>query len=99
MWSPEWTLRQQSGGRFQKPGDGVDGRRGDRLVEHRGWQDARQASGEQRLAGAGRTDEQQVVPSCRCDLERPPRAALASDVGEVERNGSGPRRGPVLHGR
>ena len=86
----ERTLRQQAGGRFEQPGDRMNGRRGDRFVERRSRQDAGQSPGEQGLAGAGRPDEQQVVaPGCR-DLDCPPCAALAADVDEVERVASGP---------
>ena len=51
------------------------------LVEH--GQDAGQARGQQRLAGAGRPDHQQVVPAGRGNLQRPPGAGLAADVLHV----------------
>ncbi len=46
-------------------------------------QDAGQAAREHRLAGAGRSDEQQVMRAGRGDLERASRVRLAAHVGEV----------------
>ena len=48
-------------------------------------QDGRQTRGEHRLAGAGRTDHQQVMTAGGRDLERALGAFLALDVGEIER--------------
>ncbi len=46
-------------------------------------QQARRGSSQQRLAGAGRADEQQVVTSCQRHLQRPARVFLTADVREV----------------
>src|SRR4029078_7278179 len=58
------------------------------LLEWR--QDPRQAASEHRLADARWTAEQQGVTSGGAELERPPRALLATDVSEVERRMSRP---------
>ena len=46
-------------------------------------QQARQARGEQRLAAAGRPDQQQVVPAGGGDLQRAARVRLSAHVGQV----------------
>ena len=98
MRGSKGALGQEAGCRFEQPGDGVDGRRSHRFLERRRREDTGQAAGQQGLAGAGRTDEQQVVaPGCS-NLERPPRAALASDVDEVERGACWRRCGSFRRG-
>ena len=87
----EGTVFEQPGGRFEQPGNGMDGRRGDRLLEARRRQDAWYAAGKQRLAGARWSDQQQVVSSGGRNLDRPPGAVLAAHVDEVERRGGPPR--------
>ena len=69
------------------PGDRVDHRRLERLVEGERRQDAGQAAREHRLARAGRADEEQVVAARGGDLERAPRHLLPAHVGEVARAG------------
>ena len=64
-------------------GDRVDGRRFQGFVERRRGQDARQALGHHRLPGAGRPDEQIVMPARRGNLERPLGQQLAVDVEEI----------------
>ena len=63
----------------------------ERLVEGERRQDSRHAPGHHRFAGAGRTDEQQVVTAGRGDFERAPREQLSADVGEIG-DCRGPRR-------
>ena len=67
----------------EQPGDGVDARHLERLVRLERRQEPRQAAGEHRLARARRAGEQQVVAAGGRELERPPGALLAADVGEV----------------
>src|SRR5438874_1782710 len=55
----------------------------ERLVQLERRQNARQAPGEHRLAGAGRPAHQDVVPAGRGDLERTPCLLLAVDLAEV----------------
>ena len=69
----------------ERPGRAVDARRFERGVELERRQDSRQPPREQRLAAAGRPDQQQVVRARGGDLERALRALLAVHVGEVER--------------
>ncbi len=52
-------------------------------------QDARQARREHGLAGAGRADEQQIVPPGRSDLERATRMRLADDIDKIRRSRQG----------
>ena len=53
-------------------------------------QQAGETTREHRLAGAGRSGEQQVVPARRGDLEGSTRAFLAADVGQVGNAGKHP---------
>ena len=81
----------------EQPGDGVHHGRLQRLVEGERGQDAAEPLGQHRLARAGRTDEQQVVPARCRDLQRPPRHLLAAHVAEVGR-GCGCARGGAWNG-
>src|SRR5690349_22679741 len=67
----------------QEPRDRVDARDLERLLAGERRQDPGQAAREHRLAGARRPTEQQVVPTRRGQLQRPPRPFLAMDVGKV----------------
>ena len=89
------ALGDQPRARRQQADDRVDRRDVERLVERQRRQDARHASRHHRLAGARRSDEQQVVTAGRGDLERAPREQLAADVGEIraERGGAGRQGG------
>ena len=71
------------GDRRKRPRERMQHRAFERLgvVERR--QQSRQALRQHALAGAGRPDEQQAVPSRRRDLERALRRGLAAHVGEV----------------
>ena len=64
-------------------GDRGDHRHFQGLGGLEGRQDAGEAGGEQRLAGAGRTAHQQIVASGGANLERPLGDLLALDLGEV----------------
>ena len=59
----------------------------DRLGAAEGRQDRRQAPSRERLAGAGRPDDEQAVAARRGDLQRVPQVRLAAQVGEVRANG------------
>jgi hypothetical protein len=54
-----------------------------RLLRFQGWQDARQARRQHRLARAGRPDHQEIVAARRRHLEHALGALLALDLGEV----------------
>ena len=58
----------------------------ERLVEGQRRQDARHAPRHHRLAGAGRTDEQQVVAAGRGDFERAARQQLSAHVRQIRRS-------------
>ena len=83
------TVPQQAGAGAEQSGDRVDRRRFESLRERQWRQNPGNPSCHHRLAGAGRTDEQQVVAAGGGHLERAPREQLAADVGEIERVGSG----------
>ena len=69
----------------QQPGHRVQLRRLERLARAsaRGRIDGRRRASIV-LPGAGRADQQQVVPARRRDLQRPPRLVLPANVGEVD---------------
>ncbi len=64
------------------------------FVVHRRQQSG-QALRQHRLAGAGRADQQQAVPSGRGDLQCTLRAGLSFHVAQVGRNGRGALRQPL----
>ncbi len=61
----------------------VDARHLDGLLQAQRGQDPGHPAGEHRLAAAGRPDHEHRVAARRGDLQRPPRGALAADLGEV----------------
>ena len=61
----------------------MDARHIERLVELEIGQNSRQSTREQRLAGTGRADQQQIVASGCGHLERTPSVLLAVNVGQV----------------
>ena len=65
------------------PGDGVNFRRLHSFFPGQGRQDAGQAAGQHGFAGAGRTDEQDVVSARSRDDHRPAGQRLAADVSEI----------------
>ena len=65
------------------PGDGINFRRLHGFFPGQGRQDAGQAAGQHGFAGAGRTDEQDVVSARRRDDHRPAGQRLAADVSEI----------------
>ena len=83
MRRAERPLRQQPRAGRQQPGDGVDRRRLERLVERQRREDRRHSPRHHGLAGARRADHQHVVAAGGGNLERPPRQRLPMDVGEV----------------
>ncbi len=83
VWRTERRSDQQPASGQGDPGRRVHHRGLERQVGREVGQQARQTSGEHRLAGARRTDEQQVVAAGRGDLERQPGQRLPLDVGEV----------------
>ena len=58
-------------------------RRFERLFLGHGWKDPGQARREHRLAGAGRSEHQEVVVARRGQLQRAPRRELAAHVAQV----------------
>ena len=82
--------RDQPVGRQRRPAAECTRVASSAAVVVEGGQQAGQAPGEHRLAGAGRPDEQQVVAAGRGDLEREPGDGLAAHVGQV---GRGPGTG------
>jgi hypothetical protein len=76
---------EQAGARRQQADDRVDRRDFERLVEGERRQDSRHAPGHHRLAGAWRSDQQQVVSTGGRDLERTPRQQLSSNVRQIRR--------------
>ena len=87
MRRPERRNRQERLTGREQARDGMDARDLERLVLGERRQDPRQPAGEHRLARAGRSGEEKVVPPGRGDLERSPRAFLAPDVAEIGRRG------------
>ena len=61
----------------------MDGGHLERFVERQRRQDSRHPSRHHRLAGAGRTDQQQVVAAGRRDFERSARQQLTADIGKI----------------
>jgi hypothetical protein len=84
MRRPERPRREHRMIRIDEAGDAVDRARGDGLLVVERWQDRRQRSGEHRLAGAWRSDQEEVVSSRRGNLEGPFRRFLSGDVAEVD---------------
>ena len=84
MRRAERPLGQAAASRAEQARHRVDRRRLERLVEGQRRQDRRHAPRHHRLAGAGRADEQHVVPAGGRDLERAARERLALDVGEID---------------
>ncbi len=64
-------------------GDGMDTRHLERLGRLEGGQDARESTGEHRLARSRRPREEEIVPSCCGDLERAPRAFVTAHLGKI----------------
>ena len=90
VWCGARNGRSAASRAVAEPGDAVDPRDLDRLLERRRRQDAGEPPREHRLAGSGRPDHQQVVAAGGRDLERAPRVLLPAHVGEVERAGPRP---------
>ncbi len=88
---PERALPYQSVA-VVAPDDAVDAGHGDRLVGCQRGEDRRHATGEHRLAGAGRSGQQDVVASGGGDRQRPTRLAVAAHVGEIRARAAGRRR-------
>jgi hypothetical protein len=65
-------------------GGGMDARHLERLVGIEGRRDGRQPAGEHRLSGAGRSREQQVMPTGGGDLQRASRAREPTHIGEID---------------
>ena len=97
----EGALRQKRRPGRQEPGDGVDLRRLERLVERERRENRGDAAREHRLAGAGRADHQKVVSAGDGDLHRALGHLLALHLGEVRRSGRRARvaeHGVEVHG-
>ncbi len=62
-----------------------DHRRLERFALVERGQQPRNRPRQERLAGTGRTDQQQAVPTGKRDLQPPARGGLPADVGEVDR--------------
>ncbi len=77
------TLGDEPRVRRQQTGHRMHGGDLQRLVEGQRRQDPGQPPRHHRLAGTGRTDQQQVVAAGAGDLERAAREELAADVGEI----------------
>ena len=86
MRRAERTRAHQAHARRQQAGDGVNRRHLQRFLEIERRQDPGRALGHHRLAGAGRTREQDVVPAGGGNLQRPARELLTAHVGEVAVN-------------
>ena len=69
----------------QKIGGAVHLRHLDRFIEAERRQNARDPARHHGLAGAGRTDQKQVVAARRGDLQRALRVFLTADLGEIGR--------------
>lgn len=67
----------------QQPCDGVDHGEFQRLARGKLGQQTGQARGEHGLAGTGRVDEQEVVPTGDRDLERALRRFLPLHIGQA----------------
>ena len=70
---------------IDEPRHRMDARHLERLLLLERRQDPRQPAREHRLAGSRRATEQEVVPSCRRELERTATTLLAAHVREIER--------------
>ena len=79
--------------RRQRPGQRAHGGHLHRLLDAEVGQQTGQPAGEHRLAGPGRADEQQVVPTRGRDLDGAAGDVLADDVGEVVHGGPWPQPG------
>ena len=73
----------ESGVRPEEPGSREHLGDLERLVLLERWQQAGEAPGQHRLAGAGRAGEEQVVGAGGSDLQGPAGLVLAADVGQV----------------
>jgi hypothetical protein len=83
MWSAEGPAAAQRGVRSEHAGDALDDRHLERLVIVERRLQARYRAGEHGLARAGRSDEQQAVPSHQGDLERPPGHRLTAHLCQI----------------
>ena len=81
--APKGPGFQQALAAVQQPGHRVDGRELKGLGGVQGWQQAGQSLGQHRFAAAGRAAEQEVMASCRSDLEGAAAMGLALDGGEI----------------
>ena len=96
---PAWRCgagpRTAAAGRARRPGrrtrHGVHRGHLDRVCLGQVGQEAGQPSGEHRLAGAGRSDHEQVMAAGRGDLETGAGLVLTDDVRQVERHADGCR--------
>ena len=86
MGSAERPARGQRAA-FDLAGDGGDHRYFQQFGRRQWRQDRRQARRQHRLAGAGRTDHQEVMAASRRDFQGALGALLALDVAEVESRG------------
>ena len=84
MRRAERPLLEQPNAGPQLPGHRMNGRDLDRFLERQRRQDARQPSRQHRLAGAGRTDHQQVVAAGGGHFQRASRERLTVKVGQIE---------------
>ena len=80
----EGTLRDKTLRRIEHSGDGVDLGGLESFVEGEGREDRGQTFGEHRLAGAGRTDHEDVVTACGGDFEGALGGLLSTDIFEVD---------------
>ena len=83
MRRAERSHRQEAGGAREQARDRVYRRRLDGFLEARGRKQPREPPREQGLAGAGGTDQEQVVATRGGDLQRPACHGLTLDVAEV----------------
>src|SRR5574341_521785 len=83
VWRTEWPGAEERPLWVRESGDAVDRAREEAFVRLERGQDRRERAGQHRLACPRRTDEQEVVPSGRRDLERALRVLEASDVAQI----------------
>ncbi len=89
MRRPERWPVDRRGSRTQLTRGGMHAGRLEGCLGRKRRQDAREASSQHRLAGAGRADHQQMVPAGRGDLDGQLRQRLAPDLGEIRAMGDG----------
>ena len=94
----ERSLAQQPGPGGQQTGDRMHGGDVERLLEGQRRQHPGETASQHRLAGAGRSDQQQMMAAGGRHFERAPRCGLPAQVGQVGRRSLEGTRGRRLGG-